>query len=169
MTVGSKQFGVLKSNSANNPNLEVNIRSQPSTSASRVASRNPGYRVEVLGSRAVSGFTWYEVRGVSETNIRGWVRQDVIQLEKPQPDPSPGPGTLWKLTVAVNTIFKQRPIDSSQLVDEDKQSVSAGSTYNIKAYTDEGSHLRVTLANNLIKNKNTWYVFQDHVRITKIS
>ncbi len=82
-----------------------------------------------------------------------------IQLE-----PSP-----VKLTVISDTLFKQRPILSSQLPSADKVFVKNGTQFDLKSYLPaDGNHLKVALANKFLgpNNRNTWYAYQPDVRVS---
>jgi hypothetical protein len=172
MTVAStKQYGLLRSNNPSNPNLKVNIRREPvipADSSSNIIGRgNPGDRVEILGSTRPAGDTrtWYRITYLPQPSIVGWVREDVITVLPPDDD-NPPPQT-WLLNVTTNTIFKLRPVDSSQLPDADKVSIPANTTLRVSAYRRESSHFIFTLAfNQRIKGRNTWYVFGDHAQIS---
>ncbi|MDF5721982.1 MAG: hypothetical protein PUP91_16165 [Rhizonema sp. PD37] len=162
-----QQTGILQSN-AQDKTHEVNIRSNPVIPAHSqdniVHQGHSGDRVEILDSKHPQGDThlWYNVRYITQQNIQGWVREDVIKLDPTPPTPSP----QSTLTVRTNTVFVHFPEDSSKLSNDDKVSVSVGTTYNLSAYTLENQYYRFTLANGqLIKNKNTWYVFMGHVQI----
>ncbi len=164
----NQQTGILESNAPDKTH-EVNIRSSPvippHSHDNIVHVGHSGDRVEILDRNHPQGDThlWYKVRYIKQQNIQGWVREDVIQLDPTPPTPSP----QSTLTVRTNTVFVHFPEDSSKLPDEDKVSVSVGTTYNLSAYKLENQYYRFTLANGqLIKNKNTWYVFKDHVQIS---
>lgn len=65
------------------------------------------------------------------------------------------------LVINQDTVFKQKPIGSTQLGDEDKISVSQRELA-VKTFTDLGSHLKVELENPL-GDRTEWYVFEGHV------
>ena len=163
-----QQTGILQSN-AQDKTHEVHVRSSPiippHSSDNTVHLGHSGDRVEILDSNHPQGDThlWYKVRYISQKNIEGWVREDVIKLDPTPPSPSP----QSKLTVRTNTVFVHFPEDSSKLPDEDKLSVSVGTTYKLSTYQQENQYYHFTLTPGvLIKNKNTWYVFKDHVQIS---
>ena len=161
MSNEKKRTGVLYSSA---PQGGVNVRREPVVANNIISTAARNTQVTVVEEkRQNDGFTWYKVQ---YGNIVGWVRNDVIhnirEVNSNQPDNCP---PKKKLTVKSDTWFKQVPIDSSRLKDEEKASMPAGTTFDVLAYGEEGSHYRVTLE-NLIKNKNTWYVFKDHVTIS---
>ena len=163
-----QQTGILQSNAPNKTH-EVNIRSNPviptHSHDNIVHVGNSGDRVEILDNNQPQGDThiWYKVRYITQPNIEGWVREDVIQLDPVPPNSNP----QSTLTVRTNTVFVHFPEDSSKLPNDDKVAVSVGTTYDLSAYQLENQYYHFTLANGqLIKNKNTWYVFKDHVEIS---
>ncbi len=74
-----------------------------------------------------------------------------------------------KLVVISDTLFKQRPVLSSELSDADKIFVGNGTQFDLQSYLPAaGTHLKVSLANKFLgpKNLNTWYVYQPDVRVS---
>lgn len=74
-----------------------------------------------------------------------------------------------KLVVISDTLFKQRPVLSSQLSDADKIFVKNGTQFDLHSYLPAaGNHLKVSLANQFLGpfNRNTWYAYQPDVRIS---
>ncbi|MDF5727528.1 MAG: hypothetical protein PUP92_05690 [Rhizonema sp. PD38] len=160
--------GILQSNAQDKAH-EVNIRSNPVIPAHSqdniVHLGHSGDRVEILDKIHPQGDThvWYKIRYITQQNIEGWVRNDVIQLDHTSLTPSP----QSTLTVRTNTVFVRFPEDSSKLSDDDKFSVPVGTTYKLSTYRQENQYYHFTLTPGvLIKNKNTWYVFKDHVQIS---
>lgn len=90
MTTGIQQIGVLKINNPNNQNLQINIRSAPSLTATIKLTKPDGTRVTILEKNQPSGdsYAWYRIRYGNANNDNGWVREDVINI-LPQPNPSP--------------------------------------------------------------------------------
>ncbi|MEO0647650.1 MAG: D-Ala-D-Ala carboxypeptidase family metallohydrolase [Cyanobacteria bacterium J06650_10] len=73
-----------------------------------------------------------------------------------------------QLTVISDTLFKQRPILSSQLASAEKVFVKNGSQFDLQSYLPAaGNHLKVSLANKFLgpENRNTWYAYQPDVTI----
>lgn len=73
-----------------------------------------------------------------------------------------------QLTVISDTLFKQKPILSSQLAESDKVFVKNGTQFDLQSYLPAASnHVKVALANKFLGpfNRNTWYVYQPDVRI----
>ncbi len=67
-----------------------------------------------------------------------------------------------ELKVLCDTIFKQRPLSSSDLSDSEKQSIPAGTVLKVQSYAPEGDHIKVCFADQSFQNRNTWYVYSRH-------
>ncbi|MEA5472530.1 hypothetical protein VB714_26920, partial [Spirulina sp. 06S082] len=65
------------------------------------------------------------------------------------------------LVITQDTIFKTKPIQSSDLSDSEKTQVSQREIA-IKSFEDVGSHLKVVLLNP-INDRAEWYVFEGHI------
>lgn len=65
------------------------------------------------------------------------------------------------LVITQDTIFKTKPIQSSDLSDSEKTPVSQREVA-IKSFEDVGSHLKVVLLNP-INDRAEWYVFEGHI------
>lgn len=74
------------------------------------------------------------------------------------------------LKVIRDTVFKQRPIDSSQISNpQDKQEIDRGTELKVHSWLDlpnEKFHLRVAFVDTFFHGKNTWYVFGPHVELS---
>ncbi len=74
-----------------------------------------------------------------------------------------------ELVVVSDTLFKQRPVLSSQLSDSEKAFVKNGTQFDLQSYLPAaGNHLKVALANKFLgpNNLNTWYVYEPDVRVS---
>jgi uncharacterized protein YvpB len=77
----------------------------------------------------------------------------------------------WKSSMAQtlktvhNTIFKRRPIQSSQLSDAEKYPVKSNETFEIRSFTKERNHIRFVLLNETFKGFDTWYAYAPHVEV----
>ncbi|WOD38933.1 YcbK family protein [Nodosilinea sp. E11] len=88
----------------------------------------------------------------------------------PRPDPN-----AFMLRVTANTLFKRRPVDSSQLAANERVAAPPGTLLVISAYAfanAQGSfngHIRFTIkyVKDDINGLNTWYVFQGHARVER--
>ena len=71
-----------------------------------------------------------------------------------------------KLKVVSNTVFKQKPVQSFELNDANKEPIPLGSQFSIRTYEQApANHLKVSLISPLIHGKITWYVFAPHVEL----
>ncbi len=70
-----------------------------------------------------------------------------------------------QLKILVDTTLKQQPIQSSQLSDDQKQAVTAGSVFDVRAYLLVPGHIKVTFTNQTFQGKNTWFVFAQHAQL----
>lgn len=74
-----------------------------------------------------------------------------------------------RLKILEDTIFKQQPTDSSQISKpEDLYSVQKGSEFDLHSWDPSDGqphHIRVAFAKDRFNNKNTWYVFTNHIQI----
>jgi uncharacterized protein YvpB len=67
---------------------------------------------------------------------------------------------MVQVKILVDTVLKQRPIQSTGLKDNEKQSVKAGTIFNVHSYSSSYDHIKVALADRTFQGKNTWYVYQ---------
>jgi uncharacterized protein YvpB len=70
-----------------------------------------------------------------------------------------------KLKIVHNTVFKRRPIQSSQLNDAEKYQVKSNETFEIRSFTKERNHIRFVLLNESFKGFDTWYAYAPHIEI----
>ncbi|MGB7443808.1 MAG: peptidoglycan-binding protein [Coleofasciculaceae cyanobacterium] len=72
------------------------------------------------------------------------------------------------LKVTEDTVFKQKPIESTELSDKDKHSVPPGTELeleNWKIIPNAKFHIQVILAKDSFQDKRTWYAFTPHVQV----
>lgn len=67
---------------------------------------------------------------------------------------------MAQLKILVDTVLKQRPLQSSQLANAEKQTVKAGTLFNLQSFAPASDHIKVALADKSFQGKNTWYVYQ---------
>ncbi|MEM9770447.1 MAG: D-Ala-D-Ala carboxypeptidase family metallohydrolase [Cyanobacteria bacterium P01_D01_bin.73] len=65
-----------------------------------------------------------------------------------------------------STVFKTKPVSSSNLGEQDKVSVSPGE-FNIRSYEDAGVHLRIRLVTPL-GDRLSWYVYKEHIELLNV-
>lgn len=88
----------------------------------------------------------------------------------PRPDPN-----AFVLRITADTLYKRRPVDSSQLSPTDQAVAIPGTTLPLSAYAyadAQGSfngHIRFTVkyVKDEINGLNTWYVYQGHARVER--
>jgi uncharacterized protein YvpB len=71
------------------------------------------------------------------------------------------------LKILASTILKRKPIPSSELPDDFKQSIAAGKVLELDSFTVERDHIRCFLAKDTFKDTNVWYVFGKHAEIRR--
>lgn len=74
-----------------------------------------------------------------------------------------------KLRVVSDTLFKERPVLSSQLADDEKVFVKNKTEFDLQSYLPAaGNHIKVALANKFLgpQNRNTWYAYEPDVQIS---
>jgi hypothetical protein len=67
---------------------------------------------------------------------------------------------MTQLKILVDTVLKQRPVQSTALKDTQKQPVKAGTVFNIQSFAPASDHLKVALVDKSFQGFNTWYVYQ---------
>ncbi|QNH58483.1 MAG: peptidoglycan-binding protein [Limnospira indica BM01] len=75
------------------------------------------------------------------------------------------PVTTPILKVIRNTVFKVRPIASSQLNNSEKFSIPAGREFSVLAYDPIRAHLRVALRNESFGGYSILYIWAGHVEV----
>lgn len=71
------------------------------------------------------------------------------------------------LTITRDTIFKLKPLQSTELTESQKQEVATGSQFEILAFVPYRNHIRIALRNDAIKGSLVWYVFGQHGEVTE--
>lgn len=77
------------------------------------------------------------------------------------------------LKVTQDTLFKRRPIQSSELPDDEVYPVSRGRSFELQSYAhtdsqgDFSSHIRIALRNqqDFIRGLSTWFVYDQHAYV----
>jgi len=91
--------------------------------------------------------------------------ESVWYVYEPDVAVSPSPVTLQ---VVSDTLFKLRPVLSSDLSDREKVFVKNGTKFELQSHLPaEGNHIKVAIANAFLgpENRNTWYAYNPDVRI----
>ncbi len=63
------------------------------------------------------------------------------------------------------TIFKRRPLQSSELPEAEKQEIEAGRQFALHSFVTVRDHIRFAMLKDFIKGFNTWYAYAPHVEI----
>ncbi|MBE9139706.1 DUF882 domain-containing protein [Nodosilinea sp. LEGE 07088] len=88
----------------------------------------------------------------------------------PRQDPN-----AFILRITQNTVYKRRPVDSSQLGPDERANATQGTLLTLSSYAfadSQGSfngHIRFALkyVKDDINGLNTWYVYQEHARVER--
>jgi uncharacterized protein YvpB len=86
------------------------------------------------------------------------------KLIETKPGEIPTPPLILK--TLKDTIFKSKPLASSQLQDSEKQAIPAGKEFELLAFAPIRGHIRVALRNESFKGSGIWYVYGVHAQIT---
>ncbi|MEG3876645.1 C39 family peptidase [Microcoleus sp. herbarium7] len=89
------------------------------------------------------------------------------KLIEAKPADIPKPAIVLK-TVR-DTVFKSKPLASSQLQESEKQIIPAGKQFELLAFAPIRGHVRVALRNESFKGSGIWYVYGPHAQITQDS
>lgn len=71
------------------------------------------------------------------------------------------------LKIVKDTVFKTKPLASSQLADSEKQAVPAGKEFELIAFAPIRSHVRIALRNESFNGSGIWYIFGAQAQITQ--
>ncbi|MDJ0707170.1 MAG: D-Ala-D-Ala carboxypeptidase family metallohydrolase [Leptolyngbyaceae cyanobacterium MO_188.B28] len=77
-------------------------------------------------------------------------------------------GTLMKLQVVSDTLFKLKPVLSGELSDSEKLFVKNGTVFELHSHVPaENNHVKMALSSAFLgpENRNTWYAYAPDVRI----
>ena len=97
-----------------------------------------------------------------EPGFLGAITAQKLIEAKPGDIPKPRP----ILKILKDTIFKSKPLASSQLQEAEKQVIPAGKQFELLAFAPIRGHIRVALRNESFKGSGIWYVFGGHAQIT---
>ena len=97
-----------------------------------------------------------------EPGFLGAITAEKLIEAKPADIPTPRP----ILKILKDTIFKSKPLASSQLQETEKQVIPAGKEFELLAFAPIRGHIRVALRNESFKGSGIWYVFGGHAQVT---
>jgi hypothetical protein len=122
-----------------------------------------GHIKVALKDRVIEGFnTWYVYEGHAQVLVNGKLVYPLVEHEKPQ-----------VLKIVRDTIVKQRPVQSTELPPEAKESVESGTFFELMSYAyadDSGNfnnHIKFAIARpaDFINGLSTWYVYERDAQI----
>jgi uncharacterized protein YvpB len=64
-----------------------------------------------------------------------------------------------------STVFKARPIQSTQLSEPEKETIGDGQSFILNNYEVDRNHVRITLRHDSFKGSKVWYVYGPHAEI----
>jgi len=116
-----------------------------------------------LKEEAINGFnTWYVFNRDVEVEFDGklvypWEEQTAIQI----------------LRITADTVVKRRPVNASELKDDEKHEVKEGMTFELHSYAwadasgDFNDHIRFAIGDRreFINGLSTWYVDEKHAQV----
>ncbi|MEM1425825.1 MAG: D-Ala-D-Ala carboxypeptidase family metallohydrolase, partial [Cyanobacteria bacterium P01_H01_bin.130] len=70
------------------------------------------------------------------------------------------------MLIKQSTVFKTKPVSSSNLGDRDKISIAPGE-FNLRGYEDAGAHLKIRLVTP-IGDRVTWFVYKGHIDLLNL-
>ncbi len=68
-----------------------------------------------------------------------------------------------------STVFKARPIQSTQLSEAEKEPIGDGQSFILNNYEVERNHVRITLRHDSFKGSKVWYAYGPHIEIFEAS
>jgi uncharacterized protein YvpB len=69
------------------------------------------------------------------------------------------------LKILTATTLKRKPLQSSELTDDQKQAIDVGREFELDSYTIERNHIRCFFSKEVFKDTNVWYAFGKHVQV----
>ncbi|MGK7919977.1 MAG: C39 family peptidase [Trichodesmium sp.] len=75
------------------------------------------------------------------------------------------PASSIILKTKKDTILKSRPLQSSQLNDSEKHSISGNQEFQLLAYAPVRSHFRIAFRNHKPNNSGVWYIHENFIEI----
>jgi hypothetical protein len=124
-----------------------------------------GHVKVALDGQALNGFnTWYIYDRHAQIFYDG-------KAVYPPVDKHPPLRQGQVLVVTQNTLFKLKPVQSNQLADTERCQVPIGTQFQLQSYAHASgnqsfnNHIRISLRNQFLRGRNTWYVYTPHARV----
>ncbi|MEG4998467.1 C39 family peptidase [Microcoleus sp. B4-D4] len=147
------------------------IKSQPVDSsklpADRVAPVILGSTYTITGYACVLGhFRVTLAESIPGFGNVGFIYWQSVKIKKNGKEVPFDPDALT-MTMLQPTVLKKRPLDASQLSATERTTLPLGRVYGVESYGLEGSHLKVSLTEELPNFGNTGYVFPSFVQFKR--
>ncbi len=97
---------------------------------------------------------------------RGFIFWQYAQIKRNGKE-IPYDSSALTVTALRDTIFKKRPVESSQLKPEERSTFNANQFYGVSSYMIQGGHIKISLNEELPSFGNTGYVFPGFVRMSR--
>ncbi|MEG3906552.1 C39 family peptidase [Microcoleus sp. w2-18bC1] len=177
----AKGTQILKFNLADVPNSNVSaqllvtqttqIKAKPEDSsklpADQVADLLLGTTYAITGYACILGhFRVTLAESIPGFGNIGFIYWQDVKIKKDGKEVPFDPDALT-MTILQATVFKKRPVDSSSLSSTEKTTLPLGRVYGVNSYGAEGSHLKVSLTEELPNFGNTGYVFPSFVQFKR--
>jgi uncharacterized protein YvpB len=148
-------------------NTTTFIKAKPVDSAALSSTQKfqllQGQTFQITGYACVSGhFRVTLVDSISGFGNTGYIYWKHVQIKKGNEAIVYDP-TALTVSALKDTIFKKRPVDSSELQPQEKYSFQPGKFYGVSSYAVDSGHLKVSLTEELPGFGNTGYLFPGFV------
>ncbi|MEG4505533.1 C39 family peptidase [Microcoleus sp. F6_B4] len=177
----AKGTQILKFNLADVPNSNVSaqllviqttqIKAKPEDSsklpADQMAALLLGTTYAITGYACILGhFRVTLAESIPGFGNIGFIYWQDVKIKKDGKEVPFDPDALT-MTILQATVFKKRPVDSASLSSTEKTTLPLGRVYGVNSYGAEGSHLKVSLTEELPNFGNTGYVFPSFVQFKR--
>ena len=178
LTKGTK---VLKFDLADVPNTNVSAQllvtqttqikgapqDSPKLPANQVADLILGSTYAITGYACISGhFRVTLAESIPNFGNVGFIYWRHVQIKKLGKEVTFDPDALT-ITMLQPTLFKKRPLDASKLTATERVTLPLGRVYGVESYGLEGSHLKVSLTEELPNFGNTGFVVPTSVQFKR--
>lgn len=124
-------------------------------------------------SFAITGYACMEghfrvtlAEAIPEFGNSGFIFWEHLQLKKDGKVIAYNPDALT-VTALRTTVFKKRPLDSSQLSNAEKVTLPGGTVYGVGSYALADGQLKVAMTDDFAGFGNTGYLFPDHIQLKR--
>lgn len=139
------------------------IKARPEDSvglnANQVADLILGQTFAITGYASVDGhFRVTLADSIAGFGNVGYIYWEHVQIKKDNEVIRYNPNAIL-MTIRQTTVLKKRPVDTAQLSDADKVTVPLGRVYEIRSYSVENNHVKVSLTEEFPGFGNTGFIF----------